>query len=222
MRSSSAAVLKGTMKGTWLVVLGFLLLNAPAAVQAQPNGGEFYSAPFYYDINADNTITITGYWSYSIYALTIPATINGLAVTTIGDYAFFYSEAATALKSITIANGVTSIGVEAFDNCESLTSVTIPGSVTSIGDYAFYYCPPLDNVYFDGNAPTVGSDVFGYDYNATIYYLPGTTGWSSPFAGLPAVETVPEPNSLALLGLGLSALAFLRRASARKSATVLR
>jgi hypothetical protein len=29
--------------------------------------------------------------------------------------------------------------------------------------------------------------VFASDTNATVYYLPGTTGWSSPFGGAPAL-----------------------------------
>jgi hypothetical protein len=58
-------------------------------------------------------------------------------VTTIGDNAFEWCE---SLSSVTIPAGVTAIGVKAFDGCESLTAVTIPDSVTSIGDYAFGDC----------------------------------------------------------------------------------
>jgi hypothetical protein len=36
----------------------------------------------------------------------------------------------------------------------------------------------LARVYFQGNAPTIGMDVFQY-YSPTVYYLPGTTGWSN-------------------------------------------
>ena len=43
----------------------------------------------------------------------------------------------TSLTSVTIGNGVTSIGNYAFYGCTSLTSVIIGDSVTSIGDYAF-------------------------------------------------------------------------------------
>jgi hypothetical protein len=38
-------------------------------------------------------------------------------------------------------------------------------------------------VYFKGNAPRLGSAVFNADNHATIYYLPGTTGWGTTFGG---------------------------------------
>ena len=41
---------------------------------------------------------------------------------------------------------VTSIGEEAFWDCESLTSINIPSSVTSIGKWAFYDCYRLTSI----------------------------------------------------------------------------
>ncbi len=46
----------------------------------------------------------------------------------------------TSLTSVTIPDGVASVGISAFERCTHLTSVTIPDSVTSIGDRAFYGC----------------------------------------------------------------------------------
>jgi hypothetical protein len=111
----------------------------------------FQAQDFTYTTNNDATITITGYTGSS-GALSIPSEINGLPVTSIGSWAFQHNS--------------------------SLTSVTIPDSVTNIGSYALSGCGSLTGVCFKGNAPGVASDVFGGDNNATVYYLPGTTGWS--------------------------------------------
>ncbi len=65
----------------------------------------------------------------------IPAEIDGLPVTSIGNSAFSWRG---YLTSVTIPNSVTSIGDSAFESCHSLTSVTIGTGVTSIGNWAFY------------------------------------------------------------------------------------
>ena len=64
-------------------------------------------------------------------------------VTSVGNCAFFYC---TNLTSVTIPDSVTSIGSSAFSNCTGLASVTIPDSVTSIGEEAFYNCTGLTSV----------------------------------------------------------------------------
>jgi hypothetical protein len=124
---------------------------------------------------------------FSLTNVTIPN-----SVTNVGQYAF---ARCYSLTSVTIPNSVTGIGDGAFEFCYDLTSVTIPHSVTSIGSYAFFACESLTGIYFQGNSPTPTNDssVFsGYPYPdppytdpATVYYLPGTTGWGAMFDGLP-------------------------------------
>ncbi len=116
----------------------------------------------------------------ALTSVTIPG-----SVTNFGDYAFAFC---AGLTNATIANGVTGItGNEGwvFGGCTNLTSITIPGSVTNIGNSAFSECFRLASVFFSGNAPAASSSAFVVD--ATVFYLPGTTGWSNSFNGRPAL-----------------------------------
>ena len=53
------------------------------------------------------------------------------------------------ITSVTIEEGVTSIGNCAFWNCSGLTSIEIPSNVTSIGKYAFDGCNDLTSIVVD-------------------------------------------------------------------------
>ena len=115
------------------------------------------------------------------------------SVTSIGDGAFLGS----SLTNVTIPNSVTNIGDFAFDGCTSLTGLTIY-SVSGIGADAFSGCSSLRGVYFQGNAPYVSGDVFDGTANATVYYLPGTTGWGPTFGGRPALLWNPQMQGIVL------------------------
>ena len=106
----------------------------------------------------------------------------GNGVTNLAVYAFYNCGRMTDL---TLGTGIARIGGFAFGGCGSLTNVTFPRSVTQIGPAAFYNCASLTGAYFTGNAPTVSDQTFAVDPNTTVYYLPGTSGWDSVFAGRP-------------------------------------
>ncbi len=97
----------------------------------------------------------------------------------------------SGLTSVTIPNGVTGIAREAFVGCTGLTSVTLPTSVSLLADGAFAECGRLTSVYCQGDAPDCPWGFpygpFEGDNNATAYYLPGTTGWSPYYDGVPSV-----------------------------------
>jgi hypothetical protein len=66
------------------------------------------------------------------------------------------------LESVTIPDGVKSIGNYAFSHCDNLTEIHIPYSVDSIGSEAFEDCNSLTDVYFDGPQRAWNHISFGY------------------------------------------------------------
>jgi hypothetical protein len=154
--------------------------------------------------NADNTVTITGYNGNPGATMTIPNTLDGWPVTAIDANAFNnFGGAFASLTSVTIPGSVTNVGDHVFYYCTNLVTVAIGANVASVGDFAFGSCTSLSNVYFQGNAPSLGGAyVFDSDASAKIYYLPGATnGWSSSFAGLPAILWNPHVLNNANFGI---------------------
>ena len=95
-----------------------------------------------YQILDDGTIEIIYYYGCD-EVIIIPSEIDGRKVTGIKGFNLSNKE---NIKSITIPDGVTSIGNSAFSDCRRLTDITIPDSVTSIGCEAFYNCSSLTNI----------------------------------------------------------------------------
>ena len=72
---------------------------------------------------------------------------------------------AAEIRSITISEGVTSIGNDAFSTCFNLPEITIPSTVTRIGNNAFNtWCQSLKKVTFAPNSQlkTIGENAFMY------------------------------------------------------------
>ena len=173
--NSVTSIADGTFEGT-----GLKSVTIPESVTSIGRHA-FYGCTGLTCVLIGNRVTSIGEGTLegtSLTNITIPD-----SVTNIGNYAF---SCCTNLASVTIGSGVTSIGREAFRRCANLADMTIPKSVTSIGQDAFGGCVKLARVYFKGDAPSPGAaDMFDGDSNATVCYLPGTSGWGPTFGGRP-------------------------------------
>ncbi|WP_363319933.1 Ig-like domain-containing protein [Duncaniella sp.] len=117
----------------------------------------------YTDKNRNALLVVPG---YEVYAgdYTVPASVNGLPVTEIGDWAFYSCK---SLGSVTIQNGITKIGTQAFGN-STLTSIHIPASVTVLDDHVFNALRGhLTDIYLYGMTPIAAN---GTTFNATTVY----------------------------------------------------
>ena len=136
-----------------LILAAMLAVSSSAAmavtVSAEEDTAVAYSSSdteswseYDYQILDDGTIEIIYYYGCD-EVIIIPSEIDGRKVTGIKGFNLSNKE---NIKSITIPDGVTSIGDSAFSDCRSLTDITIPDSVTSIGCEAFYNCSSLTNI----------------------------------------------------------------------------
>jgi hypothetical protein len=163
-------------------------------------------------VTIGTNVTSIGGWAFrgctALISVTIPDAVTSIgdaafaqntslisvripdAVTSIGEAAFAYN---TSLNRVTIPDAVTSIGNGTFSDCYSLTRITIGSGVASIAGYAFYNCAQLTELYFKGDAPSsVDATAFEGVNGATVYYLPGSTGWDPPLGWDPPFGGYPR------------------------------
>lgn len=144
-------------------------------------------------------------------AIDIPTSHNGLPVVRIDDSAF---GGCGLLTSVTIPDGVTSIGKRAFSGCSSLTSVTIGSGITSISASAFLGCDLLTDIYITDIAAWCGIE-FGdalsdsaklYLNNELVTDLVIPDGVTSigdyAFSGFTSITSVTIPDSVTSIGRG--------------------
>ena len=120
---------------------------------------------FDYTITDVGEVTITGYLSESS-SVTIPNTIEGKVVTSIGYRAFFNKN----INSVNFNEGLESIGAYAFaDNF--LTGVSFGSKVKEIGHAAFYN-NALSNISINEGLETIGTEAFkaqAIQYTGGVY-----------------------------------------------------
>lgn len=163
-----------------------LLLASAIATSLSAAAYSFESAGIYYNITGDNTVEVTysdrdnNTYSGSI---SVPETVtnNGTeySVTTIGESAFKGSAVTSVsmpegitiigfeafsgcqnLESVALPESLTTLGIRTFEGCKSLKTIKIPSKVTAIPDRCFVYCSSLESVIIPEGVTTIGSYAF--------------------------------------------------------------
>ncbi|GHT20682.1 hypothetical protein AGMMS4957_08280 [Bacteroidia bacterium] len=127
-------------------------------------------------VTAATSYTLTG----SGDNLTLTITGTGAMPDYSSDTRAPWYSSSTSITTVVINSGVTSIGSQAFWDCDGLTSVTIPNSVTSIEDWAFAGCSGLTSVTIPNGVTSIGDDAFSFCTNLTAINVDiGNTEYSS-------------------------------------------
>ncbi len=183
------------------------------------SSADFFANYTYTVFNGKATITDcrSGYG-----ALTIPSTLGGCPVTSIGDAAFAERDYLTSitipdcvtsigpsafaacyrLTGITIPDGITSIENRVFENCRSLTGIAIPSSVTNIGNWAFYGCYSLPGIEIPSGVASIGDWAFSGCYGLAGITIPSgvATIGSRAFSGCKGLPSVSIPSGVTNIG----------------------
>ncbi len=103
-----------------------------------------------------------------------------------------------SIKTVNIANGITTIGDNAFYDCNSLTYVTILNSVTTIGDYAFCDCDSLTSVRIGKGVKTIEEKAFSNCHSLTTITIPDSviTIGNGAFYDCTVLTNVTIPDSV--------------------------
>ena len=109
------------------------------------------------------------------------------------------------IQTVTISDGVTSIGVNAFKDCTLLTSVEIPDGVESIGNGAFEDCSSLTSIKIPSSVTSIEDRTFFNCTRLTQVEIPNsvTSIKDSAFSGCSSLTSVEIPSSVTSIGVGV-------------------
>jgi len=129
------------------------------------------------------------------YGQTYTKVVIADGVTTIGDNAFAWG---TNLTSVNIPSTVKKIGQYAFYRCTKLTGVTIPDGVTAISNDTFAYCTALTSVKIPSTVTAIGTNAFYECKGLTSIEIPSnvTIIGNSAFYDCTALRSVTIPVSV--------------------------
>ena len=146
------------------VVLIVCIAPVGIAVNAATSGNYTYEVKSGKAIITDVNTNISG-------DITIPASLGGYTVTTIGDRAFYECN---RLTGVTVPEGVVEIGEAAFGFCQKLANVSLPTTVKTIADGAFSDCIKLDGITIPDSVEVIGDLAFSNCDNINEVVIPNS------------------------------------------------
>lgn len=125
------------------------------------------------DISANGQTTVSPDAGYNLSGVTVNVNVPAPA----SKLPSVIDKSVTSITADDLT-GITSIGLYAFYDCQSLTSITVPASVTSIGDHAFQCGSSTNKVtitMLGSTPPTIAVTTMQYDNIASIVVPAGAS-----------------------------------------------
>lgn len=121
------------------------------------------------------------------------------------DYLAPWSEHCVEITNVTISDGITSIGDNAFHSCKALSMVTFMDGLTRIGSGAFAGCEALGDFDFPYNLETIGANAFSNCNNLIDVTIPDSVQsiGSQAFSCCKGLQSVYLPPTLTIIPDGI-------------------
>ena len=111
-----------------------------------------------------------------------------------------------SVKKLVVEDGITSIGNEAFSDCESLVSAELAEGITSIGDGTFTACRDLEKINIPNSVTSIGYDAFYSCWALTSLELPsGLSKLESSAVSFTAIKELTVPHGVKVVDSYLAA-----------------
>lgn len=142
-------------------------------------------------------------WEFADGILTISGT--GEMYDYSEDYLAPWSEHCVEITNVTISDGVTSIGDNAFHSCSALSMVTFMGGLTRIGSGAFAGCEALRDFDFPYSLETIGANAFSECNGLVDVSIPDSVQsiGSQAFSLCEGLQSVYLPQMLTIIPDGI-------------------
>ena len=111
-----------------------------------------------------------------------------------------------SVKKLVVEDGITSIGNDAFSDCESLVSAELAEGITSIGDGAFTGCYDLEKINIPNSVTSIGYDAFDSCWTLPSLELPsGLSKLESSAVSFTAIKELTVPHGVKVVDSYLAA-----------------
>ena len=111
-----------------------------------------------------------------------------------------------SVKKLVVEDGITSIGNDAFSDCESLVSAELAEGITSIGDGTFTACRDLEKINIPNSVTSIGYDAFDSCWTLPSLELPsGLSKLESSAVSFTAIKELTVPHGVKVVDSYLAA-----------------
>lgn len=109
------------------------------------------------------------------------------------------------IRALVVEEGVTSVGMHAFDDCKNLETISLPESVVTIGGHAFKDCKKLTTVELPRKLQTIGENAFENCESIESVRLPDTVTTMGQYAysgctGMKELTLSPNLKTIPYMG----------------------